>query len=138
MARKKSGPTDRELELRREVKRKFRDAMTRHNIPTQSAAASQIGVKKATFSLYMKEKATPSSFVLLKACEKWGLSIHYGGIDFTASAFAGSGVSRSATIPEQRSLFEALSNLRGEGIGITIGKRGPDSVELNLQIRFSA
>ncbi len=137
MARKKSPPKALELELRREVKLKFQEAMRRHQIATQTEAARQIGVRKATFNLYMKEKVTPSSFVLLKACEKWGLSIRYGGIEFTSNAFIRNEAKLSG-VTEQRSLFEALNNLKEDGIGVTIGSRSPDSVKLSLQIRFTA
>ena len=87
MARRKTPPSVLEMELRNEVRTKFLDAMARHNISTQAQAAADIGITKATFGLYVNRKATPSAFILLKACAKWGLSIRYGGIHFFDCGF---------------------------------------------------
>lgn len=134
MARQKIPPSSLEMELRDEVRTKFLGAMVRYNIKTKAQAAREIEITKAAFGLYVNKKATPSAFILLKACAKWGLSIRYGGITFSAADFAHS--VRETKIPEQQTLFGALHNLEANDVDIAIRKKGPSALELKLKIQF--
>lgn len=127
-------PSFLEMELRNEVRTKFLDAMVRHNIRTQAQAAADIGITKATFGLYVNRKSTPSAFILLKACAKWGLSIRYGGIIFSTADFAQTG--RESKIPEQQTLFGALHKLNSNDVDISFGRKRPSALELKVKIKF--
>ncbi len=128
-------PSQLEIQLRDEVRLKFLEAMSQHNLATQSQAAKEIGITKAAFGLYLNRKATPSAFILLKACAKWGLSIRYAGMTFSAADF-----SQAAPLfhnaAEQQTLFGALHKLEPNNIGIAIGKKGPTALELKVKIHF--
>ena len=126
-----------EMQLREEIKQRFEGAMVRHRIKTQKEAAQQIGVNPATFSLYIKKEVTPSAFVLLKACKRWNLRVVHDGVEFTARQLSKKEHSRRKS-PEQLPLFSALKGLVDDNLGIRINKKGPDRLDLSLEIKFAS
>ena len=124
-----------EMQLREEIKLRFKEAMFRHRI-NQSQAAKQIGITRAAVSRYMATSATPSAFVFLKACKRWNLRVVHDGVEFGARNLSKKQQSRRES-PEQLPLFSALKELGDDSLGIRINKKGPDRLDLSLEIKFA-
>ena len=126
-----------EMQLREEIKRRFDEVLWLRRIK-QKEAARQIGISPSRFSLYMKKRVTPSAFVLLKACKKWNLRIQHDGVEFRAKNPPKKQKS-TRQMPEQLSLplVSALKELGDESLDIRINKKGPDRLELSLEIKFA-
>jgi transcriptional regulator with XRE-family HTH domain len=110
-------------ELRREIARRFREAIGKKQL-SQTQAAELLGVKRQTLWLYLNQKATPGGDVLRRACELWGISLTVNGFEFTAGAF-GPTPNKSVSQTEQLELFRALEVLYDAKLEAkVVGKRG--------------
>src|SRR5258708_6976854 len=124
-----------DLEWRREIASRFREAIAKRNL-SNAQAAEMLGVRRQTIWLYLREKATPGGDVLKKACHLWGISISRKGVEFSAGAF---GPERKTPTPraKQMNLFDALELLREAQLDTeVIGKSG-EYFELRIRIRSS-
>ncbi len=128
-----------EMEFRGQIKRLFEEAMVNRRI-NQREAAKEIGISPQRFSHYMAKEATPSAFVLLKACKKWNLRFVHEGVEFGAKNLSKKQQLRRDS-PEQLPLFSALRELGDESLDIRINKKEnkkePDRLHLSLEIRFA-
>jgi transcriptional regulator with XRE-family HTH domain len=124
-----------DLEWRREIASRFREAIAKRNL-SNAQAADMLGVKRQTMWLYVREKATPGGDVLKRACQLWGISISRKGVEFSAGAF-GPERKMPAARAKQMSLFDALELLREAQLDTeVIGKSG-EYFELRIRIRSS-
>ncbi len=124
-----------EMQLREEIKRRFEEAMSRYRI-NQKEAAKQIGISPQRFNLYMAKEATPSAFVFLNACKRWNLRVVHKNVEFGAKKLSKKQQSRRER-PEQLLLFSVLKELGDDSLGIRINKKGPDRLDLSLEIKFA-
>ncbi|HTU33072.1 MAG TPA: helix-turn-helix transcriptional regulator [Candidatus Acidoferrum sp.] len=125
-----------EGDLREEIRKKLEDAI-RQRFVTQRDAADDLGIDLARLNSYLKKKATPSAFFLLKACKAWNLKIEFEGTEFYARRLPEKRKAAKST-PEQLPLFSVLKELENRNLDVTIGKKSLDRLELNVQIRFAS
>jgi len=125
-----------EMRLREEIKRLFEEAMSRYGIK-QNEAAKQIGITPQQFGNYLAKGATPSAFVFLTACKIWNLKVIHENVEFGVKKLSNKQRSRLPS-PDQLLLFSALKELGDDSLGIRINKKGPDRLDLSLEIKFVA
>lgn len=105
-----------------------------NNRGAQLRAAESLGVSRQAISLYLKRKATPGGDILRRACGTWQLDMDVRGLSLNASSFGDR--KSEATLPEQRSLFEAISGVDDQQMKVAVLKRSPSSLELKVIIDF--
>ena len=63
----------------------------------QTEAARELAITKQALSQYLREKSTPQSEILAKACAKWAITVRYRDREFKLAAL---GAVRTRTNPE--------------------------------------
>jgi transcriptional regulator with XRE-family HTH domain len=124
-----------EMDFREHISRLFEGARINQRI-SQKEAAKQIGISPQRFNLYLAKQATPSAFVFLKACKRWNLKVVHEGVEFSARKLSKKQQSRLQS-PEQLPLFSVLKELGDDSLDVRINKKGPDRLDLSLEIKFA-
>ena len=101
----------------------------------QARAAKQLGISRQAMSLYLGEKATPSSAILGRACAIWPqLSFNVEGIALDSSNFKTLQPQSASAI--QMLLFDAISEVENQQLDVKVLKKGVHSIDLKVSIDF--
>jgi len=123
-------------DLRREIALRFNQAIEARGL-SKTEAAAQLRISRQTLWLYLNEKATPGGEVLERACQLWGLSITYKGVQFKKGAFAPE-VKPRRTAGRQLSLLDLLEKLKDDQLETEVVGRVGEYFELRVRIRSLA
>jgi transcriptional regulator with XRE-family HTH domain len=99
----------------------------------QSSAAEQLGVSRQAMSLYIRQKATPSSEILRRMCQTLKLSLNVEGATVDLSAFAQKTPRKT---PVQTSLFDALSDVGDQQLDVKVLRKRAQSLDIQVTIDF--
>jgi transcriptional regulator with XRE-family HTH domain len=113
---------------------KARDKAKRVDGTSFERFAELLGVTRAGFHKYLKEKSVPSLDVLERA-RRLGVEVKYGELDVDLIKKR---AKKDAASPEAQMILPlALENLTDQNISVELAPRKPNSIELNVTIRFS-
>lgn len=129
---RKTGISRSERLLRAEIARALAAAIGGKR-GAQSSAAEQLGISRQAMSLYIQQKATPSSKNLRRMCQILKLSLNVEGASLDFSSFA-----KKAPIktPVQTSLFDALSDVGDQQLDVKVLRKRAQSLDLQVTIDF--
>ena len=99
----------------------------------QSLAAEQVGISRQAMSLYLLQKATPSSENLRRMCKILKLSMNVEGAILDSSSFSQKTLSKS---PLQPTLFEAISEVGDQQLDVRVLRKRAQSLEIQVSIDF--
>jgi transcriptional regulator with XRE-family HTH domain len=96
--------------------------------------AELLGVTRAGLHKYLKERSVPGLDVLERA-RRLGVEVKYG--DLNVNLIKKRARKASASPEAQMILPLALENLTDQNISVELAPKKPNTIELNLTIRFS-
>jgi len=105
---------------------------------TRVHAAEDLDVSRASLQFYLAGAHTPSSDVLRRAMELWGIELTYRGrkltvLDLESPIRANKPVSAR---PIQLSLWDSIKGLENDALSVKVEKKGPQSITLQVEIGF--
>jgi transcriptional regulator with XRE-family HTH domain len=100
----------------------------------QSRAARQLGTSRQAISLYIRHKATPGPEILRRACTELNLALELGGFRLDAGGFPKA--QKALPVPEQTSIFDAISEVANEQLNVKVLRKGAHSIDLKVSIDF--
>ena len=103
----------------------------------QTQAARELSVTKQALSQYLREKATPQSEILARACVKWGISLRYRGIEFARGAF-GAIESRATAEVLQLDLFKEPQVFENPHLVVTIARSHKATLQVTIKMKQAA
>lgn len=107
---------------------------------TRLDAARDLNVSRASLQFYLAAKHTPSSDVLRRAMELWGVELTYRGRMLTVQDLRSS--SAQIRVVQQKALqlnlWDSIKGLENDGLSIKVDKKGPQSITLQVEIEFKA
>jgi transcriptional regulator with XRE-family HTH domain len=96
--------------------------------------AEMLGVTRAGLHKYLREKSVPSLDILARA-RRLGIEVKYGELNIEMIKKR---AKKDAASPEAQMILPlALENLTDQNISVELAPRKPNSIELNVTIRFS-
>jgi len=107
---------------------------------TRADAARDLNVSRSSLQFYLAGTHTPSSDVLRRAMELWGIELTYRDRKLTVLDLqAVSGADRPRA-PEfvQLSLWDSIKGLDNEALSVKVERKGPQSITLRVEIGFKA
>jgi hypothetical protein len=122
------------LRRRDELARKFGKRYTR------VAAAADLNVSRASLQFYLAGAHTPSSDVLRRAMELWGIELTYRGRKLTVLDLE-TPIRKNRPVPApavQLSLWDSIKGLNNDALLVKVEKKGPQSITLQVEIGFKA
>jgi len=107
---------------------------------TRVDAATDLKVSRASLQFYLAGAHMPSSDVLRRAMELWGIELTYRGRRLTILDLQSPGEAKSEKVaqPVQLQLWDSIKGLTNEGLSIKVEKKGPKSITLRVEIGFKA
>lgn len=128
-----------DTELREEITRKLRLAIAGEKKISKKEAALTLRVSRQMLDLYLKGRATPGSDVILRAMKAWSFTLKYRGREVGASYFDRRLEKKADFTPTQLALplAEVIALLDQRDLAIVITKKGPDSIQLQVSIKFA-
>jgi hypothetical protein len=107
---------------------------------TRVHAAADLNVSRASLQFYLAGAHTPSSDVLRRAMELWGIELTYRGrklksLDLESPIRANRPVPAP---PIQLSLWDSIKGLKNDGLSVKVEKKSPQSITLQVEIGFKA
>jgi transcriptional regulator with XRE-family HTH domain len=113
---------------------KARDKAKKDDGTTFERFAELLGVTRAGLHKYLKEKSVPSLDVLERA-RRLGVEVKYGELDIDMIRKR---ARKDAASPEGQMILPlALENLSDQNISVELAPKKPNSIELNVTIRFA-
>lgn len=105
---------------------------------TRADAAADLNVSRASLQFYLAGAHMPSSDVLRRAMELWGIELTYRGrkltvLDLESPAPANKPASAQ---PIQLSLWDSIKGLKNDALSVTVEKKSPQSITLQVEIGF--
>src|SRR6266568_436276 len=105
---------------------------------TRANAAAELNISRSSLQFYLAGTHMPSSDVLRRAMELWGLELTYRGrklsvLDLQSPIRAVKPISQQ---PIQLSLWDSIKGLTDGGLSIKVEKRSPQSITLQVEIGF--
>jgi hypothetical protein len=107
---------------------------------TRVHAAAELNVSRASLQFYLVGAHTPSSDVLRRAMELWGIELTYRGRKLTVLDLE-SPIQKNRPIPApplQLSLWDSIKGLNNDALSVKVEKKGPQSITLQVEIGFKA
>lgn len=119
-----------------------RDDLERRNGKryTRVEAAADLNVSRASLQFYLAGAHTPSSDVLRRAMELWGIELTYRGRKLTVLDLE-TPIPPNRPVPAppiQLSLWDSIKGLNNDALSIKVDKKGPTSITLQVEIGFKA
>ena len=107
---------------------------------TRVDAATELNVSRASLQFYLAGAHTPSSDVLRRAMELWGIELTYRGrkltvLDLESPLRVGRPV---AAQPVQLLLWDSIKGLENDALFVKVEKKSPQSITLQVEIGFKA
>lgn len=107
---------------------------------TRVDAARDLNVSRSSLQFYLAGTHTPSSDVLRRAMELWGVELTYRGRKLTVLDLQ-SPRSTEKPLPApplQLSLWDSIKGLENDALSIKVERKGPRSITLQVEIGFRA
>ncbi len=107
---------------------------------TREDAAKELQVSRASLQFYLAGAHTPSSDVLRRAMELWGIELTYRGRKLSVLDLE-SPVRMNRPVPApplQLSLWDSIKGLNNDALSVTVEKKIPQSITLRVEIGFKA
>jgi hypothetical protein len=128
-------------ELRDEITRKLKLAISERKVPKKDAALT-LRVSRQMLDQYLKGRATPGPDVVLRAMKAWSFTLRYRGKEVGASYFdrEPEEPARKAESPAMQlalPLAEVIAQLDQRDLAIAITRKGVDSIQLQVSIKFA-
>lgn len=107
---------------------------------TRIDAAKELDVSRASLQFYLAGTHTPSSDVLRRAMELWGVELTYRGRKLTVLDLQPLNVPAQVKSPPpvQLSLWDSIKILKNDDLFVKVDRRGPRSITLQVEIGFKA
>ena len=107
---------------------------------TRVDAAKDLDISRSTLQFYLAGDHMPSSDVLRRAMELWGIELTYRGRKLTVLDLQSP---RKAEIPSpqepiQLMLWDSIKGLSNEALSVTVEKKSPQSITLQVEVSFKA
>ena len=105
---------------------------------TRTDAARDLNVSRASLQFYLAGKHMPSSDVLRRAMEIWGIELTYRHRKLTVVDLhpQSDGTVLFRSQPVQLGLWESIKTLESDALSIRVEKKSPQSITLQLEIGF--
>jgi hypothetical protein len=103
----------------------------------KKSAAATLGVSRQMLDLYLNGRATPGPDIILRAMKEWKLRFKHRGQEISSSHFERNLPSVKASAPQQLNLFDAINSLDQRDLQITLTKKSPDRIEMQVSIKFA-
>ena len=128
-----------DAELREEISRKLRLAIAGKEKVSKKEAALTLRVSRQMLDQYLKGRATPGPDVVLRAMKAWNFTLKYRGRDVGAPYFDRPLERKAVSIPTQLALplAEIIAQLDQRDLEIAITRKGVDSIQLQVSIKFA-
>lgn len=131
-----------------EISNQLREGLRRRDIAVRAAgrrytrayAARDLNVSRASLQFYLAGTHMPSTDVLRRAMELWGIELTYRGRTLTIRDLESPISPPKAKQPpaEQLSLWDSIKRLGNDALSVEIEKKAPQSITLRLEIGFIA
>jgi hypothetical protein len=107
---------------------------------TRLEAAKDLDVSRASLQFYLAGAHMPSSDVLRRAMELWGIELTYRGRKLTVLDLESSVRTNRPVpaLPLQLSLWDSIKGLNNDALSVKVEKKGPQSITLQVEIGFKA
>lgn len=107
---------------------------------TRVHAAADLDVSRASLQFYLAGAHTPSSDVLRRAMELWGIELTYRGRKLTVLDLESPIRTKTPVLapPVQLSLWDSIKGLNNNALSVTVEKKSPRSITLQVEIGFKA
>jgi hypothetical protein len=107
---------------------------------TRAQAALDLDVSRASLQFYLAGAHTPSSDVLRRAMELWGIELTYGGRKLTVLDLQSpTRLNKPVPAPPlQLSLWDSIKGLNNDAVSVSVEKKSPKSITLQVEIGFMA
>ena len=107
---------------------------------TRVDAANDLNVSRASLQFYLAGTHMPSSDVLRRAMELWGIELTYRDrkltvLDLQPSIEVDRVPSRQ---PVQLLLWDSIKGLENDALSVKVEKKGPQSITLQVEIGFQS
>jgi transcriptional regulator with XRE-family HTH domain len=125
-------------QLREGLRRRDQLARREGKRYTRIDAATDLNVSRSSLQFYLAGTHTPSSDVLRRAMELWGIELTYRDrkltvLDLQSPIEAGSS---SFSQPIQLLLWDSIKGLGNDALSVKVEKKGPESITLQVEIGF--
>jgi hypothetical protein len=130
---RKSGISTSERRLRSEIAQKLSDAIGTER-GAEARAARQLGISRQAMNLYLREKATPGSEILRRACLLYNLKLDVGWQTLDSGSFRNP--KPQAAPPVQLTIFDAISEVVDRQLEVKVLRKGVHSIDLKVSIDF--
>lgn len=107
---------------------------------TRTDAADELNVSRSSLQFYLAGSHMPSTDVLRRAMELWGIELTYRGrklavLDLqTPVELKGP----KPTQPVQLSLWDSIKGLENSALSVKVERKSPQSITLQVEIGFNA
>lgn len=127
-------------QLREGLRRRDELARKQGRRYTRIDAAKELEVSRASLQFYLAGTHTPSSDVLRRAMELWGVELTYRGRKLTVLDLQPLNVPAQAKSPPpvQLSLWDSIKILQNDDLSVRVDRKGPRSITLQVEIGFKA
>jgi hypothetical protein len=127
-------------QLREGLQRRDEVARKQGKRYTRVLAAKELDVSRASLQFYLAGTHTPSSDVLRRAMELWGVELTYRGRKLTVLDLQPLNVPAEvkSPLPVQLSLWDSIKILKNDDLSVRVDRRGPSSITLQVEIGFKA
>jgi transcriptional regulator with XRE-family HTH domain len=107
---------------------------------TRLDAATDLNVSRASLQFYLAGAHMPSSDVLRRAMQLWDIELTYRGrkltiLDLQSPARA---TKKTSPQPVQLQLWDSIRGLTNEALSVTVEKKSPQSITLQVEVNFKA
>lgn len=126
--------------LREGLKRRDDVAREKGNRYTRSDAASDLDVSRSSLQFYLAGTHMPSSDVLRRAMELWGIEFTYRGrrLSFLDLQPLKAPAQMKSPLPVQLSLWDSIKILKNDDLSVKVDHKSPRSITLQVEIGFKA
>ena len=119
--------------FRRDIATQFRAAMAKRDL-NQTEAARELAITKQALSQYLREKSTPQSEILARACAKWAITVRYRDTEFKLGAL---GAVRTRTNPEalQLDLFREPQVFENAHMVVSVARSHRSTLQVTIKMK---
>jgi transcriptional regulator with XRE-family HTH domain len=105
---------------------------------TRADAARELDVSRASLQFYLAGRHMPSSDVLRRAMELWGVELNYRGRKLTVLDLSSPREANKPLLPQpvQLLLWDSIKGLDNEALSVKVEKKSPRSITLQVEIGF--
>jgi transcriptional regulator with XRE-family HTH domain len=107
---------------------------------TRIDAAKDLNISRASLQFYLAGSHMPSSDVLRRAMELWGIELTYRGRKLTVLDLQPLKTqARAKSQPAvQLTLWDSIKSLQNDALSVKVERKGPRSITLQVEIGFKA